>query len=50
MTVLQKKTNLSKRTLNDQFQDKLVITGQDVIQCSKGKEKLRKQFEEVVEF
>jgi hypothetical protein len=47
---LQKKTNPTKRTLNDLLNDKSVITGREVVQRIKDKEILRKQFEEAVEF
>ena len=50
MTVLQKKIRPPKRTLNDLLKDKSVITGREVVQRIKDKEKLRKQFEEAVEF
>jgi hypothetical protein len=50
MTVLQKKIRPPKRTLNDLLNDKSVITGREVVQRIKDKEKLRKQFEEAVEF
>ena len=50
MTVFQKKTNPPKRTLNDLLKDKSVMTGREVVQRIKDKEKLHKQFEEAVEF
>jgi len=50
MTELQKKTNLPKKTLTELLNDKSVITGREVVQRIKDKEKLRKQFEEAVEF
>jgi hypothetical protein len=48
--MLQKKIRLPKRTLTDLLQDKSVMTGREVVQRIKDKEKLRKQFEEAVEF
>ncbi len=45
-----KKNNPPKRTLNDLLKDKSVMTGREVVQRIKDKEKLRKQFEEAVEF
>ncbi len=50
MTLLQKKINSPKRTLNDLFKDKSIMTGREIVQRIKDKEKLRKQFEEAVEF
>ena len=50
MTVLQKKIRPPKRTLSDLLKDKSVMTGREVVQRIKDKEKLRKQFEEAVEF
>ena len=50
MTELQKKTKLPKKTLTELLNDKSVITGREVVQRIKDKEKLRKQFEEAVEF
>ena len=47
---LQKKANSPKRTLTDLLKDKSVMTGREVVQRIKDKEKLRKQFEEAVEF
>ncbi len=47
---LQKKTNPTKRTLNDLLNDKSVITGREVVQRIKDKERLRKEFNEAVEF
>ena len=47
---LQKKANSPKRTLNDLLKDKSVMTGREIVQRIKDKEKLRKQFEEAVEF
>lgn len=48
--MFQKKTNPPKRTLTDLLKDKSVLTGREVVQRIKDKEKLRKQFEEAVEF
>ena len=39
-----------KKTLSELLKDKSVITGREVVQRIKDKEKLRKQFEEAVEF
>jgi len=50
MTELQKKTKLPKKTLTELLSDKSVITGREVVQRIKDKERLRKQFEEAVEF
>jgi hypothetical protein len=50
MTELQKKIKMPKRTLTELLTDKSVITGREVVQRIKDKEKLRKQFEEAVEF
>jgi hypothetical protein len=50
MTELQKKTNIPKKTLTELLSDKSVITGREVVQRIKDKERLRKQFEEAVEF
>ena len=50
MTVLQKKIRPPKKTLTDLLNDKSVVTGKEVVQRIKDKEKLRKQFEEAVEF
>jgi len=47
---LQKNIRPPKQTLNDLRNDKLVMTGREVVQRIKDKEKLRKQFEEAVEF
>jgi len=48
--MLQKKIRPPKRTLTDLLQDKSVMTGREVVQRIKDKEKLRKQFKEAVEF
>ncbi len=50
MTELQKKTKIPKKTLTELLSDKSVITGREVVQRIKDKEKLLKQFEEAVEF
>ena len=47
---LQKKVRPPKKTLSDLLNDKSVVTGREVVQRIKDKEKLRKQFEEAVEF
>lgn len=47
---MQKKVRSPKRTLDNLLQDKSVMTGREVVQRIKDKEKLRKQFEEAVEF
>ena len=47
---LQKNIKPPKRTLTELLNDKSVLTGRDVVQRIKDKEKLRKQFEEAVEF
>ena len=47
---LQKKTRPPKKTLTELFNDKSIVTGREVVQRIKDKEKLRKQFEEAVEF
>ena len=48
--MLHKKINPPKKSLTDLLKDKSVITGREVVQRIKDKEKLRKQFEEAVEF
>ncbi len=50
MRELQKKTKIPKKTLSELLNDKSVITGREVLQRIKDKERLRKQFEEAVEF
>ena len=50
MTELQKKTKLPKKTLTELLNDKSIVTGREVVQRIKDKERLRKQFEEAVEF
>ncbi len=50
MTELQKKTKMPKKTLSELLIDKSVITGREVVQRIKDKERLSKQFEEAVEF
>ena len=47
---LQKQNKLPKKTLTELLNDKSVVTGRDVVQRINDKEKLRKQFEEAVEF
>ncbi len=47
---MQKKIKSPKKSLTDLLQDKSVMTGREVVQYIKDKEKLRKQFEEAVEF
>jgi hypothetical protein len=48
--MFQKRTNLPKKTFTDLLQEKSVITGREVVKRIKDKEKVRKQFEEAVEF
>lgn len=50
MTELQKKTKIPKKTLTELLSGKSVITGREVVQRIKDKERLRKQFAEAVEF
>lgn len=50
MTELQKKTKLPKKTLTELLNDKSIVTGREVVQRIKDKERLRKQFEEAVAF
>ena len=50
MTGFQKKVKPTKKTLTDLLNDKSVLTGREVVQRIKDKEKQRKQFEEAVEF
>ncbi len=50
MTKLQKKTKMPKKTLTELLSDKSIITGREVVQRIKDKERLCKQFEEAVEF
>jgi hypothetical protein len=47
---LQKKIRPPKKTLTELLSDKSVLSGREVVQRIKDKEKLRKQFEEAVEF
>lgn len=47
---LQKKIRPLKKTLTELLSDKSVLTGREVVQRIKDKEKLRKQFEEAVDF
>ena len=46
---MQKKIRPPKKTLTELLSDKSVLTGREVVQRIKDKEKLRKQFEEAVE-
>ena len=48
--MLKKKEKLPKKSLTDLLQEKSVITGKEVIQRMKEKEKQQKEFEEAVEF
>ena len=47
---LQKKVKPPKNTLTELLDDNSIVTGREVVQRIKNKEKLRKQFEEAVEF
>ena len=47
---LQKRVRPPKKTLTELLNDKSIVTGREVVQRIKDKEKLRKQFEEAVEF
>jgi hypothetical protein len=47
---LQKKIRPPKKTLTELLNNKSVLTGREVVQRINDKEKLRKQFEEAVEF
>jgi hypothetical protein len=47
---LQKQIKSPKKTLTELLNDKLVVTGREVVQRIKYKEILRKQFDEAVEF
>jgi len=47
---LQKKIRPPKKTLTELLNDKSIVTGRDVVQRINDKEKLRKQFDEAVEF
>ena len=47
---LQNKVRHSKKTLTEVLNDISVVTGREVVQRIKDREKLRKQFEEAVEF
>ena len=46
---LQKETRPPKKTLTELLNDKSIVTGREVVQRIKDKEKLRKQFDEAVE-
>ncbi|BEI34193.1 hypothetical protein PHIN5_15610 [Polynucleobacter sp. HIN5] len=50
MRELQKKTKIPKKTLTELLSDQSVITGREVVQRIKDKERLSKQFKEAVEF
>lgn len=50
MTGLHKKVRPPKKTLTELLNNKSVITGREVVQRIKDKERLRKEFEEAVEF
>ena len=47
---LQKKIKSPKKTLTELLNEKSIVTGREVVQRIKDKEKLRKQFDEAVEF
>ena len=47
---LQKQIKSPKKTLIELLNNKSIVTGREVVQRIKDKEKLRKQFEEAVEF
>lgn len=47
---MQKKIKPPKKTLTELLSDKSVLTGREVVQRIKDKEKQQKQFEEAVEF
>jgi hypothetical protein len=47
---LQKKIRPPKKTLTQLMTDKSVLTGKEVVQKIKEKEKRQKEFEEAVEF
>lgn len=48
--MFKKKIRPPKKTLTDLLIDKSVMTGREVVQRIKDREKLRKQFEEAVDF
>ena len=48
--MIQKKDKSTKKSLSDLLQDKTVVTGKEVVQRIKEKEKLQKEYEESVEF
>ena len=48
--MISKLLKLPKKTLTELLNDKTVVTGREVVQRIKDKEKLRKQFDEAVEF
>ena len=47
---LQKKIRPPKKTLTELLNDKSIVTGREVVQRIKDKERLRKEFNEAVEF
>jgi hypothetical protein len=47
---LQKKVRPPKKTLTELLNDKSIVTGREVVQRIKDKERLRKEFNEAVEF
>ena len=47
---LQKKVRPPKKTLTELLNDKSIVTGREVVQRIKDKEKLLKEFDEAVEF
>ena len=47
---LQKKVKPPKKTLTELLNDKSIVTGREVVQRIKDKERLRKEFNEAVEF
>ena len=48
--MFKKKINPPKKSLTDLLQEKSIVTGKEVIQRIKEKEKRQKEFEESVEF
>ena len=47
---LQKKVRPPKKTLTELLNDKSIVTGREVVQHIKDKERLSKQFDEAVQF
>lgn len=47
---LQKKVKPPKKTLTELLNGKSIVTGREVVQRIKDKERLRKEFNEAVEF